>query len=116
MSGDFVPHGNSTDGVPLTPDGQPIPPEPFSYMSQPGGSRPKIRSPLGLFLLGLFFVVMGILILIIVLGQSHGTNALVAGIFVLVMFGGLGTTMMIMGAIRMKWKKEFTKVTGHKPF
>ncbi|WP_104086216.1 hypothetical protein [Arthrobacter sp. GMC3] len=97
---------------------QEIPREPFAYMSQPGGSRAKIRSPLGLILFAVFLMASGVAIFAIAVASSptRGGGAIAAGIMMLLMFGGLGVTALVMGIKRLRWKNQYVHVTGHQPW
>ncbi|MFQ4149062.1 hypothetical protein AAGW05_10225 [Arthrobacter sp. LAPM80] len=88
-------------------------------MSRPGGSRPKIRSPRGLLLFGIFLLFAGIVAVVIAAAAPEvlpNGGAIGAGIFIFIIFGGLGLAAVIMGAKRIRWKREYVKVTGHEPW
>lgn len=115
MNGGFVPSG----GLEPTDTGQTIPSEPFAYMSQPGGSRAKIRSPLGLILFAVILMACGVTVFCIVVASSRsleGGGPIAAGIVMLLMFGGLGVAALIMGVKRWRWKNEYVRVTGRQPW
>lgn len=119
MNAEFVPRGNSEPHELKGPNGQSVPAEPFAYMSRPGGSRPKIRSPRGLLLFGLFLIVAAVAALVLAVAvpaSLPNDGAIAAGIFVFAIFGGLGVTAVIMGVKRIRWKREYVRVTGHEPW
>lgn len=42
--------------------------------------------------------------------------AIAAGTVVLIMFGGLGVAALIMGVKRLRWKREYVRITGRQPW
>lgn len=113
MSGGFVPSGGFEHPGPETPR------EPFAYLSQPGGSRAKIRSPLGLIFFAVFLIACGVAIFAVMALSSappQRGGAVAAGIVVLLMFGGLGVAALIMGVKRLRWKNQYVRITGKQPW
>jgi hypothetical protein len=99
-------------------DPSPVPPpEPFAYMSDQRSAIPKIREPVLEILFAAFFVVAGVVCLIISIVQAHrGVGNVGGGIFVLVLFVGGGAVFGYIGARRLRWKRAYRRVMGRNPW
>lgn len=92
-----------------------LPKEPFSYM----GSNRSIRSPLGQVIFASFiFLIAGVFFVMALTGsaQTGRPGLAVLAVVLLLVFGGLGTAAMIIGVKRMRWRREYIRITGQRPW
>ncbi|MGP9502687.1 hypothetical protein ACT3TS_10795 [Specibacter sp. AOP5-B1-6] len=92
-----------------------LPKEPFSYM----GTRRSIQSPLGQVTFAAFIFLMAAVLFLAVLMDSAQTGRpglAVLAVVLLLVFGGLGTAAMIIGVKRMRWRREYIRITGQRPW
>lgn len=83
------------------------------------GSNKSIRSPLGQVIFASFIFLMAALMFVMVLADSARTGqpgVAVMAVVLLLVFGGLGTAAMIIGVKRMRWQREYIRITGQRPW
>ncbi len=92
--------------------------EPMPWISRrrTGGAYrlPGLRFPLGSLIYGLVFIALGVVALVAT--AAAGSGALAAGIPLFLIAAGLGTWMIIIGAVRWPWYRKYVQQHGHPPF
>ncbi|MFB2556417.1 hypothetical protein [Herbiconiux liangxiaofengii] len=100
------------------PDRNPVPPEPFPWMSTnpPSGRyRMTLKRPLSEALLGAFLVIVGVAFGVSAVGKDS-VGAVVVGVGALVLVGGAGVVLLVIASARARWFRAFERAHGRPPF
>lgn len=106
------------DGARPRAQAEDVPPEPFPWLSTnkpTGPQRMTLKSPASEAALGLLLVVAGAVFVALLLQDPSGA-AVVTAVVLFLIFGGLGSFLLIVAALRQRWANAFERVHGYRPY